>query len=133
VLGHLPARRTDSEVDENRGCLKASLTAVAVPAAVLLLLLATRWRLYPLEAPLLVALAIGVVLGVRSEHLHGSAWLKVGATALALALPIWLVLTFLAWLGAISDEAIIILLAVLSLPLVIRAASWLRSLRNMPP
>ena len=82
---------------------------------------------------LLTSLAIGVVLGVRSEHLDGLAWFKVGAATLLLAGPIYFVMLFLLVFEGISGEMALIVLAVLSLPLVLKAAHWLRAVRNATP
>ncbi len=104
---------TDPEKDENVGCLKASITAVAVSSLGLVLFIAATLVFDPLEAVLseelmaavlLTSLAIGIVLGVRSEHLHGAAWFKVGAGTLLLACPIYSVIVFLLVFEGISGE-----------------------------
>ena len=133
---------SDAEKEENVGCLKASITAVAVSALGLLLLLVAFSISDPPEvesgeeqiaAVLLTSLAIGVVLGARSEHLHGLAWFKVGAATLLFAGPIYFVMLFLLVFEGISGEMALTVLAVLSLPLVLKAARWLRAVRNAAP
>ena len=145
-LDHLwqPGRTTDAEVDANVGCLKASITALAISVLAMVLIavgseyfapLAAVWvsdDLTPAALVLLASLAVGVVIGVRSEHLHGSGWLKVGASTLLVAFPVYFVLVFLV-MFEVSELALVIVAAIVSLPLVLKAASWLRAVRNAPP
>ena len=136
-----PRPLTDAEKDENVGCLKASITAAAVSAlGLVLLIVAISVFDLPvgvsLDGPIaavLTSLAIGVVLGVRSEHLHGVAWFKVGAGTLLLACPIYFVIVFLLVFEGISGEEALVVLAVLSLPFWLKAARWLRAVRNAAP